>query len=83
MSMFQSRKPRAQEAVEIQEKRFGYFPKAFRWRGKRYFVETVERCWNASRYAPHLCFRVRCADGVFDLYQNVRDNTWRLVPIRA
>jgi hypothetical protein len=83
MSLFRSRKPRPQEAVEIQEKRFGYFPKAFRWRGKRYNVETVERCWNASRSAPHLCFRVRCSDGVFDLYQNVRDNTWRLVPICA
>jgi hypothetical protein len=27
-----------------------------------------------------LCFRVRCREGMFDLCQNVRDNTWRLVP---
>ena len=76
-------KPRRQEPVEIQEKRFGFFPKTFRWRGKRYTVDTVERCWNASRYAPHLCFRVRCQDGTFELYQNVRDNTWQLVSVRA
>lgn len=83
MKLLQTRPARRQEAVEIREKRFGYFPKAFRWRGKQYTVEAVERCWNVSRCAPHLCFRVRCADGVFDLYQNVRDNTWRLVALRA
>ena len=75
-----NRKPHRRDAVEIQEKRFGYFPKVFRWRGKRYAVNAVERCWT-SRLTPQLCFRVRCREGTFDLYQNVRDNTWRLVPL--
>jgi hypothetical protein len=79
MHLFQSRRPRAKSAVEIQEKRFGYFPKVFRWRGKRYDVQAVERCWNATAAFPQLCFRVRCHEGSFDLCQNVRDNTWRLV----
>ena len=83
MHLFQRRRPRVRSAVEIQEKRFGYFPKVFRWRGKRYDVQAVERCWNATRSAPQLCFRVRCREGLFDLYQNVRDNTWRLVPCHA
>ncbi len=74
---------RRHEPVEIQEKRFGYFPKTFQWRGKRYNVQTVERCWNATQNVPHLCFRVRCQDGTFELYQNVRDNTWQLAQIRA
>lgn len=74
-------KPRAQEPVEVQEKRFGYFPKTFRWRGQYYTVQAIERCWNARRSVPHLCFRVRCQDGTFELYQNIRDNTWRLVAI--
>jgi len=74
---------RRREPVEIQEKRFGYFPKTFRWRGKRYNVQAVERCWNATRNVPHLCFRVRCQDGTFELYQNVRDNTWHLAQVRA
>ena len=66
------------ESVEVQEKRFGYFPKTFRWHGKRYHVHAVERCWTAIKRSPHLCFRVRCNEGTFDLYQNIRDNTWRL-----
>ena len=71
------------EAVEIQEKRFGYFPKTFRWHGRRYDVQAIERCWTAVKRSPHLCFRVRCSEGTFDLYQNVHDNTWHLVALRA
>ncbi len=83
MDLFNRRRPHARQAVEIQEKRFGYFPKVFRWRGKRYDVQAIERCWSARRHAPQLCFRVRCREGLFDLYQNVQDNTWRLVPGHA
>lgn len=66
------------EAVEIQEKRFGYFPKTFRWRGKQYHVEAVERCWTNMRKHPQLCFRVRCPEGQFDLIQDVSLNAWQL-----
>lgn len=82
MKLF-TRRRSSHQAVEIREKRFGYFPKTFRWRGKHYNVQAVERCWTTARTAPHLCFRVRCREGIFDLYQNVRDNTWHLVPIHA
>ena len=78
-----ARRPRPRGVVQIQEKRFGYFPKTFRWRGKEYAVQRVERCWNAPRTDAHVCFRVRCEEGVFDLYQNVHNNTWRLVTVRA
>jgi len=81
--MLVQRKTAISQPVEVREKRFGYFPKTFRWRGKFYSVDAVERCWNATYRAPYLCFRVRCREGVFDLYQNVRDNTWRLVPLGA
>lgn len=77
------RRPRRMEAVEIQEKRFGYFPKVFRWHGKRYDVQAVERCWTVAKHAPRLCFRVRCDEGMFDLYQDVRGNTWHLKSIKA
>lgn len=83
MERLTRRKLRASSAVEIQEKRFGYFPKTFRWRGKQYAVQAVERCWHATRLAPQLCFRVRCHEGLFDLYQNIRDNTWQLVALNA
>ncbi len=66
------------EAVEIQEKRFGYFPKRFRWRGKVYDVEQVERCWTTMKRNPSLCFRVRCGEGSFDLFQDVHANTWEV-----
>lgn len=69
----------AREAVEIQEKRLGYFPKRFRWRGRVYLVEAVERCWTSTRRKPRLCFRVRCREGVFDLFQDVKLNAWEIV----
>ena len=74
---------RNEEAVEIREKRFGYFPKVFRWHGKVYNVEAIEGCWTVVRRAPRHCFRVRCADGRFDLFQDARDDIWCLSPVRA
>ncbi len=68
----------AREAVEIQEKRFGYFPKRFRWRGQVYDVEAVERCWTRATSKPSLCFQVRCREGLFELYQDVKANTWEV-----
>lgn len=70
------------DAVEIQEKRFGYFPQVFRWQGQRYEVQLVERCWTKMARAPRLCFRVRCREGVFDLCQDIHANTWHLVRVR-
>ena len=66
------------DAVEIQEKRFGYFPQRFRWRGKSHEVQAIERCWTRTGRNAHLCFRVRSADGIFDLRQNVKTNIWTL-----
>lgn len=70
------------DAVEIQEKRFGYFPQRFRWRGKIHDVQAVERCWTKTGRSAQLCFRVRCGDGVFDLTQNVKTNIWTLSVIQ-
>ncbi len=70
------------EAVEIQEKRFGYFPKRFRWRGHSYEVGRVERCWTLMRGHPRLCFRVSCREGSFELFQDVRANTWEVAPVK-
>ena len=70
------------DAVEIQEKRFGYFPQRFRWRGKSREVQAVERCWTKTGRRAQLCFRVRSADGVFDLTQNIKTNIWTLSVIQ-
>lgn len=74
-------KPRrrgVREAAEVLEKRFGYFPKRFRWRGRIYDIDSVERCWTSMRRGPRLCFRVRCRETRFDLSQDIRLNKWEV-----
>jgi hypothetical protein len=71
------------EAVEMEQRRFQYFPRVFRWRGRRYEVETVERCWTVSRRGwkrrvERHFFQVRCSEGDFELYQDVRTGIWHL-----
>lgn len=71
------------EPIEMRERRYGYFPKAFISHGRRYDVYAVERCWTSSRHrrgrrmVRHY-FRVCCREGTFDLYQDARHNTWHL-----
>jgi Domain of unknown function (DUF6504) len=71
------------EAIEMGQRQFQYFPRVFRWRGRRYDVDAVEKCWSVSRrrwrrrMGRHY-FQLRCAEGVFEVYQEVRTNTWRL-----
>lgn len=82
------KRPRGAEAIEVRERRHGYFPKSFIWRGRRYDVYAVERCWTVSRgnggkrgtghAVERHYFRVRCAEGTFEVYQDVRHNTWHL-----
>ena len=65
----------------MRERRHGYFPKAFVWRGHRYDVHAVERCWTIARRGGRVdrhCFRVRCREGTFEVYQDARHNTWHL-----
>lgn len=66
------------DAVEILEKRFGYFPHSFQWRGHSHSIQAVERTWTKMGRVPQLCFRVRCKEGVFDLTQNSKTNIWSL-----
>jgi hypothetical protein len=71
------------EAVDMLERRFRYFPRAFRWRGQRYEVEAVERCWTVSksgwrRRVERHYFLVHCDEGAFELYQDLKAGTWHL-----
>lgn len=61
-----ARRPRGHEKIHMEKRRFGYFPQRFTWRGRRYDVHAVERCWTVSRKrlgnkVVRQCFRVRCA----------------------
>ncbi len=71
------------EAIDLLERKFGLFPQAFLWRGRRYDVEAVQRCWTVSRRGwrrrvERHFFQVRCPEGTFELYQNLKANTWHL-----
>ena len=78
-------RPRGAEAIDMRARRFGYFPRTFVWRGYEYQVEAVERCWttavrrNSDRMERHY-FHVRCAEGTFNVYQDLRHNTWHIAP---
>ena len=76
-------KRRGVEAIDMRARRFGYFPRTFVWRGREFSVEAVERCWttgsrrNGGRTERHY-FQVRCAEGTFDLFQDLIHNTWHI-----
>jgi hypothetical protein len=77
------KKPRrgGAEPIDMRERQHSYFPKAFVWRGHRYTVHAVERCWTVSRRGrdgrvEQHRFRVRCREGTFEVYQDVRHNIW-------
>ncbi len=69
------------EPIEVQQRRFGTFPKTFMHRGRTYTVQAVERYWTVSKRGGRVArnhFRVRCRQGTFELYQDVQHDTWRL-----
>lgn len=64
----------------------GYFPRSFTWHGQRYAVKTVERAWTEARAGGEVegyRFRVRCAEGTFELRQEADSRRWYLVSRRA
>ena len=71
------------QPVDVMEHRWRYFPAAFGWRGRRHQVEAVESSWLVPahgwlRSRDRRFFRVRCAEGLFDLYQDLGAGTWHL-----
>lgn len=74
------------EPVEMRQRWHGYSPQVFLWHGHSYRVHAVERCWTvvAGPYLDgRLCFRVRCAEGTFELYQDLFANTWHVHSMQA
>jgi len=66
------------ESIELVERRFHYFPQVFRWRGRRYDIDEVEREWTPPRPPWRRYYRVHCAAGVVVLYHDLTANTWHL-----
>jgi len=82
---------RRDDVIDMLERRHGYFPKVFAWRGRRYDVYAVERCWTITRRSlrgkvERYCFRVRtrsrsdrrAADEIFEIYQDLQNSTWHM-----
>jgi hypothetical protein len=82
---------RGDDVIDMLERRHGYFPKVFAWRGCRYDVYAVERCWTIARRGlrgeiERHCFRVRArsrsggsrGDETFEIYQDLRNSTWHM-----
>jgi hypothetical protein len=70
------------EAVDVVDRRFEYFPDVFRWRGRRFRAESVERTWlslgRLQRRAARRFFLVRCQEGAFELFQDLETGDWGL-----
>ncbi len=77
------RQGKGPEPVQMRRRQHGYFPQVFCWRGKEYRVDAVERCWTISRQrlgnrVEGHCFRVRCPEGTFELFQDARAGSWSM-----
>ena len=69
------------EPIDVRERRHGYIPQAFLWHGHCFRVHAVERCWTVLRRRQdhaRLCFLLRCAEGTFEVQQDLGSNTWHL-----
>ncbi|MFN2186138.1 MAG: DUF6504 family protein [Anaerolineae bacterium] len=81
------------DTIDMVQRRFQYFPDVFFWRGRRHRVQSVRRCWTTTQHgwkrsAARHYFDVECAEGEFEVYQDVKDGTWhlrraRLLPARV
>jgi hypothetical protein len=79
------------DVIDMLERRHGYFPKVFSWRGRRYDVYAVERCWTIARRSlrgqvERYFFRVRArprtggieGEETFEIYQDLQDSSWHM-----
>lgn len=79
------------ERIEMLKRRHGYFPQTFLWRGRRYDISMVQRCWTITRRGLYgkverHYFRVLARTAAergkrratFEIYQDLHDSTWYL-----
>ncbi len=67
------------EPVTVQVNRFGA-PGLFRWQGKTYHIDTIERIWRSSqgRYSGRRVYLVRSRGRRFTLHFDQRLKRWSL-----
>jgi hypothetical protein len=69
---------RKSEQIQLIAKTHSYFPASFRWRGRRFDVIAVEKCWTVSSPTAQRLFRVRCQGGCFVLQHSVANGQWKV-----
>lgn len=79
MSIASLARIRRKEPIQVLSRRHNYFPKRFVWRGQQYDIYRVERAWTDMKgRGGRNFFRVRCPEGVFDIFQDAALNAWYL-----
>lgn len=76
---------RVREPIQMAAKSFGFFPRAFVWRGRQHDIRAVESCRTENahgRVAKHV-FRVRTDAAVLELAQDVKRDAWRVEQVWA
>lgn len=81
------------DSIQMIDMRFQFLPDFFRWRGRCYHVESIDRCWTVSRRrwrhrTERRYFQVQSSGGTFELFQDLKSGTWHLrrailLPARA
>ena len=83
MKLFKNHKNTpSREPIRLLALHHGYFPRRFAWRGQNYAIDTVERAWTEVRSGGTVegyRFRVRCAEGTFELLQEAASKRWYLI----
>jgi hypothetical protein len=69
-----------QESIVVQKNSFGA-PGQFRWQGKTYHIDMIERIWRSSqgRNSGRRIYRVRSRGKRFTLHYDQRLKRWSLV----
>ena len=72
-----------EEAIDVMQVRWRYLPAVFRWRGRRYQVDAVDRSWVVPavgwrRRHDRRFFQARCGEGLYEIYQDLQAGTWHL-----
>jgi hypothetical protein len=69
------------EAIEMRQRRHGWFPRLFLWRGRAFEVDRIEHWWEVGRRwgrPARRYFRLQAGEATFELYRDLEAGTWRL-----
>jgi len=73
---------RRHERIQLTQSRQNSYPRRFRWRGRNYDVAAVQEAWTKMQRGPGRSarhyFRVRCTEGIYEIFRDTKLDTWYL-----